>query len=227
VTPDDRVRDRLRDGAEAYQPDRAAIASRVAAGRSAIRSKRDRMRPAGAALAVAAVVAVSVVVACLADEPDRTPAAAPAPAPSAVAGTTATPSATAAAPARTVRPFLTADGDIDDNSVATWTQNTVTVRTSRTVVDLAVTISVALTAGVAEAGRYTTVPNTDLTTDVRRGADALVYSYTLKAGRQLRPGTYQFAAQFDHRSGRRPGGDSYAVAARTGTGETSESGRFG
>ncbi|HET6531866.1 MAG TPA: hypothetical protein VFH03_14850, partial [Actinoplanes sp.] len=191
----------------------------------------ERMRPAGAALAVAAVVGVAVAVAGRNDGPDRIPAAAPPAAAATPAATPpATPSATSrattTAPVRAAGPVLSAAGAVADDSVPTWTQNTVRVRVSRPVVDLAVTISVARTAGVAEAGRYTTVPNTDVITDVRRTPDVLIYSFTLKAGQRLRPGTYEFAAQFDHRPGRKRAADSYAVAARTGSADAAESGRF-
>jgi hypothetical protein len=191
------------------------------------------MRPAGAALAVAVVVGAAVAVAGRNDEPDRIPAAAPPPPavaaiPTATPPTTvgSTPGAVTTAPVRARRPFLSASGAVADDSVPTWTQNTVRVRVSRPLVDLTVTISVARTAGVAEAGRYTTVPNTDVTTDVRRTPDAVVYSFTLNDGQRLRPGTYEFAAQFDHRSGRGPAADSYAVVARTGSADAAESGRF-
>ena len=238
MNPEDRVREELRDAAGAYEPDRTAIVDRVAAGRSATRSGRDRMRPAGAALAVVAVVAVSVLAARLNSGPEQSTAANPGPPPAAATGPSAVPATMApstAAPGRTTgssssataKSFLTADGAIDQNSVATWTQHTVTVRTSKPVAGLRLTITVALTPGMRSAGRYTTAPNADLTMDVQRTADALVYSYALDDGVQLAPGSYEFGAQFDHRSGRSTAGDSYAIEAHTETADAEQSGRFG
>jgi hypothetical protein len=122
--------------------------------------------------------------------------------------------------------FVTAQGGVDPNSVATWSQDTVTITNTKTLAALRVTITVDLTPGAADAGRYTTVPNSDLTMTVTRGASALTYAYVLKQGTNLAPGSYIFAAQFEHRSGRMTVNDSYAVAAGTRTSHAELSGTF-
>ena len=64
---EERLRSSLRDAAEAYEPDRQAISTRVAQGRAADRETKSLrrsmlgLRPAGAALAVVGVLVASGV----------------------------------------------------------------------------------------------------------------------------------------------------------------------
>jgi hypothetical protein len=235
--PDDdlrRVRTELRDAAQGYEPDRAAIASRIAAGRSAAR-KRDRLRPAGAALAVVAVLIASVVavrVAGDADRPDPPPViaapsvpASPAPSTGPSSPAPAAPSLSASRTADTPS-FVSADGSIDKNSVPTWTQNTVTLENTEAVTGFEVAITVAGAGAAKDAGRYTTVPNADLTVSVDRRGDDLVYRYVLNEGIRLAPGTWLFAAQFTHGPGRSRTGDSFTVTAWAGGTQARTSGDF-
>jgi hypothetical protein len=229
----DRIRAALRDAAGEFQPDRTAIASRVAAGRSAAGPERDRgrrtlrvMLPAGAAFAVVGVLVASVAAAQLNDPPDGT-VADPPPAASAAAQSGSPEPSGQRTTSTTAPAFLVAEGNIDKNSVATWTEQTVTMRTTEPVDHLEVTIAVALSPGVAKHGFYTTVPNNDLGIEAHRTAEALVYTYTLKDGVRLRPGTYLFAAQFKHRSGRSTRADAYTVTAGSRSGDATEDGRFG
>jgi hypothetical protein len=227
---DDYVRSALRDAAQAYQPDRAAMAHRVAAGRATTRARRRHGYPIAAALAVAVIAVLSVVaVRSAADHGRRTVAGPPvaAPAPSA----TTTPPSRPPAPSRSATTpagngLLTAQGRTDPHSVATWSEQNVTIRNAKTLTALRVTVTVSLTAGTADAGRYTTVPNSDVTVTVTRAATALSYAYVLKPGVRLPPGTYVFAAQFTHRSGRDAGRDGYAVTAAGGGGTAELSGSF-
>lgn len=252
---DDRLRFELRQAADAYVPDRAAIARRAATRRAAA-ARRDRIRPAAAALAVVAVAVGGVVTVRLNDPYPSAPEAAVPPPPAAssrapappsgppVSESSASPSSAAeppsARPATTppTRPATTApgrspaapelvtvSGTVDKGSVATWTQNTVTIRADEpTWVE--VTVRVERTKDAARAGWFTTVPNSDLTFTAEDTPDALLYTYRLKDGAKLRPGTYVFAAQFSHGSGRAHGGDSFEVDARTGGADATSRGDF-
>jgi hypothetical protein len=211
------------------------------------------IRPVGAALAVAVTLVLSVVAvrSMNTDGPNNVavnpPAAAPvaASASASRAPTTARPDATstkqpresAAPPPATGQTgpsgqpagsdFLICDGAVDPHSVDTWSQNNVTITNTKTIDSLRITIKVALTAGTADAGRWTTVPNSDITITVTRQATALTYAYALKPGTTLAPGRYTFAAQFQHHSGRSADQDSYTVTARTGSAGADLGGAFG
>jgi hypothetical protein len=102
----------------------------------------------------------------------------------------------------------------------------VTVTNVKALTALRLTITVARTPGASEAGYYTTVPNNDVTMTVATGATALTYSYVLKQGTTLAPGSYLFAAQFDHHSGRSMSKDGYAVAGATKIADIELSGSF-
>lgn len=256
--PDDRLRAELRQAADAYVPDRAVIARRAATRRAAA-ARRDRMRPALAALAVAAVAAGGATFAQLRGEPSQ-PAPAPiaagrpssaasapstrpaSPAPSKPAPRTSTPGQPGApaepgapagpdtpAPERptgaAVPDLVEVNGVVDKASVATWTQNTVTLRIDEpTWVE--VTVRVARSKDAKRAGWFTTVPHADITFTARDTEDALLYTYAVKEGARLRPGTYVFAAQFSHGSGRGPGADTFEVDARAGGADATERGNF-
>lgn len=237
---EDYVRSALRDAAQAYQPDRTAMVNRVASGRTAAATAPPRARrtllgfyPAAAAAAVAVILVLSMVAVRSARNDDGGPiVAAPPPTPSATASAPAAPaqsttppskSTTSTSPATPRRPtdkptsttFLTTDGTMDANSVATWSQNNVTLTNTKPLVELAVTIKVAMNPSTADAGRYTTVPNSDMTMTVTRDETSLTYSFVLRDGKKLQPGDYVFAAQFIHRSGRTADADTYSVVART------------
>jgi hypothetical protein len=121
--------------------------------------------------------------------------------------------------------YLTSGGALDRNSGPTWSQNNVTITSTKPIVELTVTVTVVLTPGVAQHGSYTTAPNNDIATTVTRTATSLVYSFRLADGRRLVPGDYLFAAQFAHKPGR-DNTDSYTVAARTAEDVAQLSGDF-
>jgi hypothetical protein len=254
---DDRLRFELRQAADAYVPDRAAIARRAATRRAAA-ARRDRMRPAAAALAVVAVAVGGVVAVQLSDDsaPPRPVAAAPPPPAASPDGpasrrprpTSAGPDPTTAGPSRspatppikeppteappassTRKPagpqLVQVSGAVDKASVATWTQDTVTIKADKPTW-VRVTVRVDRSSDAARAGWFTTVPNSDLTFTAKDTADALLYTYTLKEGARLRPGTYVFAAQFSHGTGRGPDGDSFTVDARSGSADATSRGDF-
>jgi hypothetical protein len=250
------IRSALHDAAQAYQPSRTAIVNRVASGRAATRSKAKRLtffsiRPVGAALAVAVTLGLSVVAVRSINRAGQDnaavnpPAAAPVAASASPAPTTARPGATSTKlPRQSAAPppasgqtnpsgqpaandFLICGGAVDPHSIETWSQNNVTVTNTKVIDSLRITIKVALATGTTDAGRWTTVPNSDMTITVTRQATALTYVYALKPGTTLAPGKYTFAAQFQHHSGRKATGDSYAVTARTGSADAQLSGTFG
>jgi len=161
------------------------------------------------------------------DRPATTPTD-PAPTGTTPAGPTPTGTAptTASPPAQPGADFLTGKGAVDKNSVATWSQQNVTITTTEPVESLTVTIKVAMTAQPAEAGRYTTVPNSDVAVTVERGSDWLTYTYDLRKGVKLIPGSYVFAAQFTHHSGRPMSKDYYTITAHGGDGDADLSGKF-
>ena len=240
---DDRLRTELRDLAFDYRPDRAAIARRAAAGRVRA-ARRDRMRPVAVAAGVLGVVAAIGIGVQGNAEPDVPPVAAVAPsgttttrppAPAKPRPEGQTPAEREPAPAepqrteptREVPPptrpadtgtkVMTCRGTIDENSAPTWTQNTVTMRTTTRIDTMNVTITVPRTAGIRAAGRFTTAPNSEVDLAVEETADALVYRFWLKDGAQLPAGTWVFAAQFDHGTGRDGGDDSYVATAAGAT----------
>ncbi len=263
---DDRIRSSLRDAAEAYQPDRQAISTRVAQGRAADRETKSLrrsmlgLRPAGAALAVVGVLVASGVAVRagvideknLADSPP--PAVVPAPVASGSvtspdpagtpgtrkpAGTTgstgATPPAGTPGSTGTQPPasspvngasWLEVGGGTGKDSVATWSEKKVTLRNTTALVALKVVITIPMSAGLAEAGKYTTVPNADLTVTVAPTPEGLTYSFELRDGAKLIPGDYTFAAQFNHRSGRETAQDSFSLQAASVSATADRTGTF-
>ncbi|UQU62261.1 hypothetical protein COUCH_24880 [Couchioplanes caeruleus] len=235
--PDERdLRVLLREEAERHRPDRDAMFERIVRGRAeSRRTTLVRLRPLAAAAAVGLVV-VGVVGVRFAGggEGDSAPAAAPAP--SAVRATPSpSPSATAtsAPPKVSVsskaahRPgFLTTDGEVDAHSNPNWTQGNVTLRTTRRLTALAVTVSVSRTDGVATTGQWSTLPNEMVTMSVAESDGRLVYRFVLKDGASVSPGQYVFAVQFNHASKRSPAADTYAVSATGGGRDAAARGGF-
>jgi len=260
---DERVRSSLHDAAEAYQPDRQAISTRVAQGRAAdgetksLRRSMLGLRPAGAAFAVVGVLVASGMAVRAGTNDDQnvaeTPPSAVVPAPvstgsvtsPAPAGTSGTraPGGTNGSPApagTTVSPsspplatspaagasWLDVSGGTGKDSVATWTEKTVTLRNTSPILSLKVTITVPMSTDLAEAGRFTTVPNSDVTVTVAPTPAGLIYTFVLRDGVKLIPGSYLFAAQFNHRSGREAAKDLFAVQAKTASASDDRNGVF-
>jgi hypothetical protein len=228
--------------------------SRASAGQHAPRAFFT-MRPVGAALAVVVISVLSVVAvrsgnkevpvaeppfaAPVAGSPSWTPSPSPSLSPSSRAGTSSSqqtrtptsPSSTAGSASAAGQPspngILTADGAVDPHSVDTWSQTNVTIANTAAVSSLLITIKIALTPNASEAGKFSTVPNSDLTMTVTRDAKNMIYTYELRNGATLNPGTYLFAAQFLHGSGRGAAQDSYTVVARAGNAHATLDGTFG
>jgi hypothetical protein len=229
------VRSALHEAAQSYRPGRTAMVDRVAAGRAAPprpaprRRPRAflRMHPVGAAVAVAAILTVSMIAVRAGGDHDQ-PAAAPRSVPTTAAAepSTGPPSRLAASARPAANGYLSTKGALDPHSVTTWAQQNVTITNTKKLKSLRVTITVAASAGTSSTGKFTTVPNSDLTMTVTQAANTLTYLYALHDGATLAPGKYVFAAQFNHRAGRATDQDSYTVVAGTGKAEAQLAGGF-
>ncbi|MFI9119825.1 hypothetical protein ACIGW0_10590 [Streptomyces bikiniensis] len=201
-----RLRHELREAALAHRPDRARILARVerglAAPAPAARAPRSparwtgRRRAAVAAVtaAVAGAVGLAGVMTTVPTDRGTTPATGTAtalPAPGPAAGAT---------------------GTINPGSNRWWAQSDLGVTTGSPVTGLVVELRIARTAGVVSTGHWRTRPAGDFTVTVTEEPGALVYRWTLKAGRTVPPGPHVFAAQYNHPEGvRDASSDTYRV----------------
>lgn len=243
----------LRHEAERHLPDTGVMLARIAQRRAEPAPSRWALslRPVAAAASVVATLVVGFAGIRLAGdrpEQERTPAAtegSPSPSP---ATTVPSPPAPSKAPPRaeTGKPgaekpppppdltpswqpvdgFLSSVAAVDSHSVGTWAQGNVTLTTSETITSLDMVINVARTAGVADAGKWTTIPADMITMAVTEEKDRLVYRFTLKQG-TLAPGAYVFAVQYTHAGGdRNATADTYGVLADAGTERAVVTGAF-
>ncbi|MFD0521199.1 hypothetical protein [Paractinoplanes durhamensis] len=145
-------------------------------------------------------------------------AASPEPAPTpaySVPSTSSSPSSRPSSPRKQKR-FLTATGKLNPYSIDTWGQNDLVLATTGTITALDVTLRVARTPGLAATGRWTTVPESMVTVTESNTKKDFVYRFTLKPGATLAPGSYTFAAQYNHAGARPLAGDSYDATAAAG-----------
>ncbi|MFF5761766.1 hypothetical protein ACFY8F_04480 [Streptomyces tanashiensis] len=197
------LRRELREAAHAHRPDHARILARVERGLAAPAPAGRRTRAPGrwsgrrrwtAVVAVTAAVAGVVGLGGLAvttlDDRHAGPATAlPAPGPTARAA-----------------------GTIDPGSNRWWAQSDLAVTTDSPVAGLTVELRIARTPGVVSTGHWRTRPAEDFTVTVTEEPGALVYTWTLKAGRTVPPGPHTFAAQYNHAEGvREASADTYTV----------------
>ncbi|MEU2773851.1 hypothetical protein ABZ646_13140 [Streptomyces sp. NPDC007162] len=173
--------------------------------------------------------------------PPSHPAAPPAPAtpstPSSGPSPTPSSSPKATAPVATGERDgpLWSEGSVDPHSNDFWAQSDVTLKTTVRLTSLTVRLQVAQTGGVSNTGAWRSLPETDFTQTAAEQDGFLVYTWTLKPGREVAVGDWVFAGQYNHRQGGRnaeddtytiTGGDTtgkrYALAGdfatRTGTG---------
>lgn len=121
---------------------------------------------------------------------------------------------------------LSAAATVDGSSNDYWTQSDVTLTSARPLTSLAIELRVARTPGVATTGSYDSVSG-QTHVSITVVGDVLVYRWELNAGQTLAPGTYTFAAQFQHDGGGRDtSGDTYAVTADGPDGGSSLSGHY-
>ena len=114
--------------------------------------------------------------------------------------------------------YVAATGQVDPGSNDAWSQGNLVLETTRTLTALDVSVEVALTPGVAETGRWSTVAVNLMTVTSGRTSKKLTYRFTLHQGATLAPGKYTFAVQFSHGGKRSAADDSY-VARVTGDGK--------
>lgn len=111
---------------------------------------------------------------------------------------------------------VTAEGTVDSHSTQYWTQEDLTVTTTRAIRALHVTVTVSGGARVQSTGSWTTILSQTIDSSVGATASGLTYEFTLRPGQTLQPGSYAFGFQFN-----RPAGghtftlDTYSVAATT------------
>ncbi|MFF2366819.1 hypothetical protein ACFVU0_29530 [Streptomyces sp. NPDC058122] len=150
--------------------------------------------------------------------PEASGGARPSPSDIPAATGTATPAGTPAGD--TADGPLRSDGSVDPHSDDFWAQSEVSLRTTKRLTSLAVTLKVGQTGGVREAGAWLSLPGGDFTTTVAERDGFLVYTWTLRPGRTVWPGTWVFAGQYGHdRGGREAKGDGYTVTATAADGE--------
>ncbi|MEV7566609.1 hypothetical protein [Streptomyces tanashiensis] len=197
------LRRELREAAHAHRPDHARILARVERGLAAPAPAGRRTRAPGrrrgrrrwtAAVAVTAAVAGVVGLGGLAE--------------TALDDRSAGPATALPAPGPTAR----AAGTIDPGSNRWWAQSDLAVTTDSPVTGLTVELRIARTPGVVSTGHWRTRPAEDFTVTVTEEPGALVYTWTLKAGRTVPPGPHTFAAQYNHAEGvRETSADTYTV----------------
>lgn len=247
---------RLREAAEAHEPDRARILARVQRGAAdpTVRRRlpsivRSWPRAALAAVAAAGTLATGgLAVAAIGGSP--APSAAPthaAPTPIVTSPTvtsTPTPSTrTTTAPPPTTTPSrshptpsassriqdgpLWSEGSIDPHSTIYWAQSNLTLRTAQPLTWLTVELRIAQTGDVRNTGNWQTVPSDDFTVTVEESGGVLLYRWVLKPGRTVPAGKHEFAGQYNHAVGIRKGTrDSYHVHAQGSGGSSTVWGGF-
>lgn len=230
------LRRRLRETADAHEPDRDRILARVERGtgssseRTAPRRVRRPvpwLRTAGAAVAVAGVLAAGgFAVSAITHETGGHPAGPPAhsspepnsPSPSAPSDNSR---------ARVEDGPLWSDGSVDDGSNAFWAQSNVTVKSAKPLTSLTVELRIARTEGVKPTGAWRSLPPDDFTSSTRTEDGFLVYRWELKKGRTAPAGTHVFAGQYDHAQGGRDAGpDRYTATAQAGAQQVDVRGDF-
>jgi hypothetical protein len=238
----------LREEAGRHEPGTARMRARLEAAGSP-RTGRARMRTAVTSLAAAGTVAAITVatwqgLSGLGGE-DPTPAGPPAAGSAASSparrpptartgdGGSAATSGALAPGSGSVSPraqrsvakhrFLTASGAVDPNPNVHWTQENLTLKIDRRLIELTVSVRVAKTDAVSSTGSWHNLPREDFDRTVREESEALVYAFVLKHGRAVRPGEYTFAVQYDHAPGMRDGRlDAFTATATAESGDTAK-----
>ncbi|WP_369388486.1 hypothetical protein AB5J72_13465 [Streptomyces sp. CG1] len=107
---------------------------------------------------------------------------------------------------------LWSDGSVDPHSNDFWAQSNLTLKTSTRLTTLTVQLKVAQTGGVATAGSWRSLPESDFTQTAEDEDGFLVYTWTLREGRTVPAGQWVFAGQYNHeRGGRDAKDDSYTI----------------
>ncbi|MGW6688072.1 hypothetical protein [Streptomyces sp. NPDC054961] len=214
------VEGRLREAAEAHEPDRERMLARVRHGMAGAGAPRARQQTRAvswsritlATLAVGATLLAGVltVESVLNDEGHGTQVVTAPDRP----GTLSTESGP-----------LWSDGSVDPHSNTYWAQSNITLQSGEPLAALTLEVRIAQTGGVATTGTWQTLPGDDFEVSVRQNGEATVYRWTLKAGRTLPAGRHVFAGQYNHAQGGRDAGkDTYEATATTAAGGRHEVG---
>ncbi|MEZ0091797.1 hypothetical protein [Streptacidiphilus sp. EB129] len=235
---------RLRESAQAYQPDHARMLARVERGLTgpAVRHRTRSFTRSGPRTVLAGLATVGLLATggfAVADivhgpsptttvtTPNDSPSATPHPTPSDSATAPGSPPTTAADSSHPAQPTgarpqagpLWSAGSVDPHSTVYWSQSDLVLKTAQPLTSLTLELRIAQTGGVQSTGSWRTLPVDDFTVTVREVGGALVYRWVLKPGLTVPAGQYEFAAQFNHATGvRDAGADSYRVDARTPAG---------
>lgn len=118
------------------------------------------------------------------------------------------------APATPTGP-VTATASIDSHSNPYWTQEDLTVTTTRALRALHVVVNVSGGSSVQSTGWWSTILAPYLTATVTPTADGVTYDLTLKPGQILQPAVYAFGFQFNRPANHNFGLDAYIVTATT------------
>ena len=210
-------------------------------------------RPVAAAAAVASVLVIAVAgvqVANRSTTPPNPAAATAAPSRSPSRAATTPPARTGAPASPTGRPgaghtttslgsaatvtspatsavrdgYLGATAVLDPHSTQAWTQSNLALTSTATITALTVVVRIDRTSGVTDAGHWSSVPAELMTSTVDVQNTVIVYRFTLNTGATLAPGSYVFAAQFNHAgSTRAPTGDTFAATSYAARGSSSDS----
>ncbi|MEY9862691.1 cytoskeletal protein RodZ [Catenulispora sp. GAS73] len=245
----DDLRRRLRETAEAHQPDRDAMLVRIQRG-MALSDGADRARSfrrrkqtswlkvSLATLTVVGVtglggLAVAAVMQQRAPQPTTpavvaptgdTASATPSPRTSTAkppAPTSPTPSRQPTTTAKTADGPIAARGTIGPHSIIYWAENDLTIDVAQPLTTLTVEIRIAQTDGVQHTGEWRTAPADDFTVSVAPADGFLVYRWTLKPGRTVPAVQQVFAAQYNHKTGMRDASKDTFRVETTVAGHTS------
>jgi aryl-phospho-beta-D-glucosidase BglC (GH1 family) len=121
---------------------------------------------------------------------------------------------------------FSASGVVDKHTQPFWGEEDVILSGTQDITALTITISVAKTSGVSYYGLYTNGGG-DFTSNVTDTGSAIVYTYNLKAGQVINPGTNLTAgAQYNSNGVRATTSDTYQVTMVIGGQAQSTSGTF-
>ncbi|MCX4744725.1 hypothetical protein OG455_04170 [Kitasatospora sp. NBC_01287] len=222
---------RLREAAQAHQPDRARMLARIQRGVTgpAVRHRtpsrfRSLSRAALAGIASAGILAtggLAVAGIAVTSSSSDTVTAPPSPSPSgspsesrpgSAPGTPSSRPVPVVPPPVTTRPTpsttvqaqngpLWSAGSVDPHSIVYWTQENLVLRTTQPLTALTVELGFAQTGGLQDTGDWQTLPSDDFTVTVQQSGGMLVYRWVLKPGRTVPAGEHEFAGQFNHATG--------------------------
>ncbi|MEY9934499.1 hypothetical protein ABH926_009167 [Catenulispora sp. GP43] len=137
------------------------------------------------------------------------------------ATTSPTPSRQPATTANTADGAIAARGTISPHSIIYWAQNDLTIDVAQPLTTLTVEIRIAQTDGVQHTGEWRTAPADDFTVSVAPADGFLVYRWTLKPGRTVPALQEVFAAQYNHKTGKRDASKDTFRVETTVAGHTS------